>query len=80
MTMLTEEFLAGFELISFDVFDTLLLRPFARPTDLFRKLEHDTGANGFAEARIAAEKRANRRARQKGLTDARFDEIYAEIP
>lgn len=80
MIMITNEFLAGFELISFDVFDTLLLRPFARPTDLFRKLEHDTGANGFAEARIAAEKRANRRARQKGLTEARFDEIYAEIP
>ena len=80
MTMLTKEFLDGFELISFDVFDTLLLRPFVKPTDLFRKLEYDTGAKGYAKARIAAEKRANRRARQKGLTEAKFDEIYAEMP
>lgn len=70
----------SFDVISFDVFDTLLLRPYMRPTDLFWKIEVDEGAKGFAAARLLAERRANAKARAKGLAEATFDEIYAEIP
>ena len=70
----------SFDVISFDVFDTLLLRPYMRPTDLFWKIEVDEGAKGFAAARMLAERRANAKARAKGLAEATFDEIYAEIP
>ena len=44
------------EVISFDIFDTLLLRPYLKPTDLFRHMEEVYHANGFATARIEAEK------------------------
>ena len=44
--------------ISFDIFDTLLLRPYAKPTDLFKHLEKLENAQGFAAERVMAEKRA----------------------
>ena len=69
-----------FDVVSFDAFDTLLLRPLMRPTDLFFKIESDERASGFAEARISAERRANAKAREHGRAEATFDEIYAEIP
>ncbi len=63
--------------VSFDVFDTLLIRPFVKPTDLFRYLEELDDAPGFAEARIEAERAAWRRDRRPEIT---FEEIYREIP
>ena len=64
-------------IVSFDIFDTLLLRPYVKPTDLFLHLEKTENAQGFAEARIEAEKKA-----RKVCTDAEditLDEIYDEI-
>ena len=75
-----ENLLPYFEVISFDVFDTLLLRPYMRPTDLFWKLETDEKAVGFAKDRINAERLANANARARGCAEATFDEIYAEMP
>ena len=50
-----------FDIISFDVFDTLLLRPFARPTDLFWYMENVLKSKGFARARILAERELRER-------------------
>lgn len=48
------------EVISFDIFDTLLLRPFCRPTDLFYLLEYKNGIPNFRELRIRAEQYARK--------------------
>ena len=61
-----------YDYISFDVFDTLLLRPYARPTDLFRHMERNENVPGFADARISAE----RRARTKEKPEVELSEIY----
>ena len=74
------EIFSQFDVVSFDVFDTLLLRPFTKPADLFEKLERDFGAKGFAMARARAERNAHRKARASGRVEATFDEIYALLP
>lgn len=74
------QLLPSFDVISFDIFDTLLLRPFLKPTDLFWKMERDECAKGFANARIAGEHNAHRKAMLAGRVEATFDEIYDEIP
>ena len=43
---------AGPKVVSFDLFDTLLIRPFVRPTDLFRLMERINDVPGFADRRI----------------------------
>jgi predicted HAD superfamily hydrolase len=62
--------------VSFDLFDTLVTRPFVRPTDLFRLMEQEAGRPGFADARIGAESRA-RRELGREIT---LDEIYQRLP
>lgn len=52
------EMLAPFDIVSFDIFDTLILRPLEAPTDVFRILEKRNGCTGFAEMRIRAEREA----------------------
>ncbi len=60
--------------VSFDAFDTLVLRPFLRPTDLFRYMEAvGTAPKGFADARVKAEAEA-RRIHRREIT---LEEIYA---
>lgn len=66
------------EIISFDIFDTLLLRPYIKPTDLFMHIELLEKAHGFADARVKAENLA--RKHHKDKEDITLDEIYAEIP
>lgn len=66
-----------FDVISFDIFDTLLCRPYMHPTDLFKHLEKMEGATGFAKERIKAENRA--RQKFKNYTEINYDEIYDEI-
>ena len=65
------------EVISFDVFDTLLLRPYAKPQDLFWHIEKAYSRVGFCEERRAAERRA--RLRHRELEDITYDMIYEEI-
>lgn len=65
----------GADVISFDVFDTLLIRPFSNPTDLFEFIEKVENAPGFSEARQIAEKMA----RKIYPDEIRFDEIYDNI-
>lgn len=45
----------GTKVVSFDLFDTLVRRPFVHPTDLFRLIENVSGRTGFADARIRTE-------------------------
>ncbi|MBO5599516.1 MAG: hypothetical protein J5897_00555, partial [Candidatus Methanomethylophilus sp.] len=61
------------EVVAFDVFDTLITRPFMRPTDLFLFMEAEYQAEGFAKARVLAEKLARKEIRQ----EVNLDEIYS---
>lgn len=65
-------------IVSFDIFDTLLLRPYVKPTDLFLHLEKLENADGFAKARIEAQNRAYN-SMQSNKEDITIDEIYDEI-
>ena len=66
----------GYKYISFDVYDTLLIRPYVTPHDLFRHIEKVYDAPGFTEARIKAESDSRR---VKG-GETTFEDIYANIP
>lgn len=57
------------KVVSFDIFDTLLVRPVSRPTDLFQLIEEKTGEFNFREKRPEAEKWAR----------ARLEEVKGEI-
>ena len=64
------------ECVSFDVFDTLVLRPFLRPTDVFRHMEAvGIAPRGYADARIKAEADARRELRR----EVRLSEIYSRM-
>lgn len=58
---------------SFDVFDTLITRRCAKPHDVFRLVEQESGILGFAAARVRAEVNVENSAYT-------IDEIYAELP
>lgn len=55
--------------VSFSIFDTLLLRPFLKRSDLFLFLERKEHKPGFARARIQAESDASLREGHDGCTD-----------
>ncbi|MCX8711451.1 hypothetical protein J3U57_03535 [Gilliamella sp. B3464] len=65
------------EIISFDIFDTLLLRIYAKPTDLFLHMEKLYNILGFFKARIAAETNARAHTSAGEIT---LDEIYQQLP
>ena len=48
----------GVKAVSFDIFDTLIVRPYIRPKDLFAHMEQAEGAPGFAAERVDAERRS----------------------
>ncbi len=68
--------------VSFDIFDTLLTRSCATPSDVFDEMENrlinsgERWACGFAKSRIASEKRA-RRVYGGGVN---IDNIYSSLP
>lgn len=64
------------EMVSFDVFDTLLVRPFAAPTDVFKYIEHIYQKSGFAAKRIEAERLARKK---KGNIEVTLEDIYTEL-
>ncbi len=63
--------------ISFDIFDTLIVRPYVRPTDLFIHLEKINNCDEFAERRALAERLAHENTNAEEVT---LDEIYEHIP
>lgn len=67
------------EVISFDIFDTLLLRPYICPADLFYHLGLLTKNSEFAKARILAEQKAWLECVDGEKEDVTFDEIYNNL-
>ena len=73
---LASEF-ADYDVIAFDLFDTLLLRPLQHPTDLFYLVGEQLGYPNFKALRIEAEKRARQEKRNaEGTDEVTLSEIY----
>ena len=68
--------LSAYDVISFDIFDTLLFRPFSDPKDLFYLVGEKLGVLGFRELRIQAEKRLRAANPGKEIT---LLQIYREL-
>lgn len=66
----------AYDIVSFDIFDTLLKRNVKKPTDVFKYMEKKYNKVGFFEERIAAEKKARNRKNGKEVT---LREIYNEL-
>ena len=66
---------AKVDVISFDIFDTLLIRPYLAPCDLFRHIEEKYNLKGFMQERILAEKRTRYIHRQQ-QEDINIHDIY----
>lgn len=72
--------LSGYDVVSFDIFDTAVFRCVARGVDVFRVLEARTAVAGFARMRRTAE--AHARAandRRTGSREVTLAEIYAVL-
>lgn len=74
---LAEELLK-YDVISFDVFDTCVFRPFAKPTDIFYLLEAQNGVINFSELRQKAEAVARQKTSKPNFEIDIYD-IYEEI-
>lgn len=72
------ELVKDYDLISFDIFDTLIFRPFLEPTDLFNLMELEYSLSGFAEKRIEAETEARKKTTKKNYEINIYD-IYEEL-
>ena len=68
------------EVVSFDIFDTALLRSLDQPADLFFLVGLEAGLSdphAFVQARIEAEKLARKRAwKDRGMFEVLLDDIY----
>lgn len=53
--------LKDYDVISFDIFDTLIFRPFSKPTDLFYIIGNELDVMNFAEIRKYYEKEARKK-------------------
>jgi len=73
----TKKKIARAEVVSVDIFDTLLLRPYLSPRDLFLHIEIDQCLEGFAFARREAELSARKKNPDK--QEICYDDIYNEI-
>lgn len=72
--------LAAYDVITFDVFDTLLFRPFSSPTDLFFAVGEKLGYLDFERIRREMEWRARQKAKEgRGSYEVTLEEIYAEL-
>lgn len=66
------------DIVSFDIFDTLLWRPYIKASDMFIHLEEITRRNGFAEKRQEAESLFYQK---YGYSrEVTIDDIYAILP
>ena len=63
----------GTKYVSFDIFDTLIVRDVNKPTDVFRLLEYSTKIENFAERRVIAEEKAREKSKNREVT---LREIY----
>lgn len=49
------KYLSKYDVISFDIFDTLIFRPFIHPVELFSLIENNENIDNFAQLRVKAE-------------------------
>ena len=75
-----KELIDAHQIISFDIFDTLIIRAYNKPTDLFRHIEVSRKIKDFQYLRETAEANARRKAQEKGLEETTLNEIYDELP
>lgn len=74
------DFLCKYDVISFDIFDTLLFRLTANPTDVFHMIEDTLDIPGYARFRIQAELNARyKKEKYFGHSEVCLDEIYSEL-
>ena len=72
--------LSEFQAVSFDIFDTLIFRPFAKPTDLFHIVGARTGLLNFADVRADCELKARQKKHASSNTyEIDIDEIYDAV-
>lgn len=72
--------LSKYDVISFDVFDTLILRPFSKPTDLFFYAGAELGYLDFERIRIEIEQLSRKKKIKKsGTKEVTFEEIWHEM-
>lgn len=72
--------LIQFDVISFDIFDTLILRPFSKPSDLFMLIGSKLNKMEFCKIRSDAEKLAREKANlEKGNREVTIYDIYKII-
>lgn len=75
------EELRKYDVISFDVFDTLLFRKTSVPTDVFLLVEKETACPGYAKKRQLAETNARLfKCRETGSSEVTLQEIYEAPP
>ena len=65
------------DVVSFDIFDTLLARPYKQPTDLFLQMEKELNRQGFCKKRVAAEIKARKAHPEQA--DVTLSQIYEQI-
>jgi len=69
--------LMAYSIISFDVFDTLIFRSCAEPTEVFQRVEETAKVPGFRKFRCEMEQRAREKLYQsRKWTEVTLDEIY----
>lgn len=74
------EKLSKYEIISFDIFDTLIFRPFSLPTDLFRIVGEKLGILDFTNIRAWAEWDARLKCNEKnGHMEVTLADIYDNL-
>ena len=72
--------LLSFDVVSFDIFDTLVLRPFAVPQDLFLITGNKLGIVDFKSIRANAEREARDiKMANKGTTEINIYDIYERV-
>ena len=74
--MLSYQHLVKYEYISFDVFDTLIRRSVAKPSDLFEIMEHMGAPRGFALERIKSEHNVENQVKSPATLDEIYDDLY----
>lgn len=78
-TLMAKKFLVN-DIISFDIFDTLILRPFDDPKSLFFLLGEKNKCPGFKRYRELAEKLARQEAFEKnGTYEVTLRDIYEKL-
>lgn len=72
--------LASYDRITFDMFDTLIYRPFAEPTDVFRFVGDQFAIMNFKQLRMEMEYQARLKAKEeRGTMEVTLSEIWQMI-